>query len=308
MALLDYIKKGRKQPVSNSPLAENRAQEASAELADERVMRWEKVVEHSPNEHTSVIELCNALNEAKRLEDADKLLTQLVAEFPDERAVLYAVARQHLRTHRNEEALAAWIEIDKLWPSNVEPLQNIGALMIRCGKAEQSLDIAAQLSELDDGRSERLLIRAYRKMEDYDNLITQLNQASARRRLDADESAAKIFALLNVEGYDAAIAWARSARDDFPENKSITVEFASLLSMKEKFSEALDVLDSHAHIMDDPSLHAPRRTTLLVKLGRFDEADMCAEQALIKSPNDKDLLLAHARIAQARFSAIRRTA
>lgn len=304
MALFNFKNKTPELPESDHSSVDSWNLKTKEDLADIRLTRWQKVVEQCPNDHKSVLELCNVLNELKRYDEVEDYLTHLVDIFPNKRSVLSAIARQHLRRNRKEESLAAWIDIDKRWPNNVEPLQNIGGLMIRCGQAEQSLDVAKQLSEIDPDRADKLRIRAYKKLEKYKELLDLINKVSANRTLDADESAAKILALLNIEGCDTAIVWAKSAQDSFPKHKNIALELANLFSNKEQYNEALEVLESHSFSMNDTFLHAARRTALLVKLGRLDEADKCAEHALNENPNDKDLLLAHARIAQARFASI----
>jgi tetratricopeptide (TPR) repeat protein len=308
MAFLDFLKAASDLPHSEVTSADSANQERSTEPTDDRIKRWRKVIDLYPNDHKAVLALCEALNDVKQYEEADKHLARLTVDYPEERNVMYSAARQHMRRRRDQDALQAWIEIDKRWPNNIEPLQNIGALMIRCDQAKESIGIAKQLLDLDLDRSERLLVRAYRKLENYQNLLELLKTISARRALDADESAAMILALSRIEGHEAAIKHATSARDAYPRHAGIALELTNLLSCADQFSEALKTLETHASTMNEIHLHAARRATLLAKLGRLDEADECAENALNDNPNDKDLLLAHARIAQARFTASRETA
>ncbi len=125
----------------------------TADALTEGLERWKKVVDLDPENTEAVLSLCSVLRELGRNDDVDEQLSKLLIIKPDDRGVLTAMARQLLNTRRDEQALEAWKDLDKRWPNQLETLQSVGALLIRCDKAEESLEVVDRLEALESARA-----------------------------------------------------------------------------------------------------------------------------------------------------------
>ncbi len=110
----------------------------------------------------------------------------------------------------------------------------------------------------------------------FDELLDLLSHAATNQTLSAEEEAIRIIATENVHGCVDAIETAQAASTSYPRDHAINIELARLHVLQGSYSDALSVLEKHASLVNDETLHAARRVSLLVHDGQLDRADECA--------------------------------
>ena len=271
----------------------------------EALARWQRVVEVAPDNLDARLHVVAALQKLGRENELQRALDDAAALFPDERRVVFQLARRLLNNNENEPALVRWQEIEQRWPTDVEAIGNVGFLLVRVGRAEEALEKATELDARDADRASRLRIKACQRLGRAGEAIEEFERVKARRSLDAQETY-ELASLHYAEGdVQRATDLTTEALERAPDHVALVRFMIRLLEHQEKPAEALELLERAPIESTAESFKLTKSIALLITLGRFDDADRRCDEALANRPDDADLLLLHARCAQNRFGSLR---
>jgi len=101
---------------------------------------YRKVIELSPTEARSYLELANFLAKQSRYDDAFKLLEGAAPQFPQDGVMQFALGAAGFNVSKNEEAEAAFLKAVELNPGNVEPYFYLGSIQVGKGDAQKATE------------------------------------------------------------------------------------------------------------------------------------------------------------------------
>jgi tetratricopeptide (TPR) repeat protein len=237
--------------------------------------------------------LLDAAQEAAGKKDyagAAKNYEEYLAKKPDDAIVHYDLGYAYAALNRPAEAKTEFERAIQLDPKMTAAYMNLGVTLLRSDPAAAvgPLQKAADLSP-QDSRVRRLLGTA---LERSGKLAEAIEQYRAARKLDDSDFAVRLalgHALLNVgrasdseTEYRAALV-ARATDTELSQARRGLVE---ALVTEKKVLEGADELDLYLKSQPDDAKARVERASLLIDLGKYDDALAELDRAAVKAPED----------------------
>ena len=262
--------------------------------------RWDEVCRRDPNQLGASLHQAVALRELGRYDDAEVLLRQAAAKFPEAAQPLTELARVAEARQDWEEALARWREARTRFPEEAASYVGEAAALRRSGRMEEAepllLKAAERLPHDPAPLAEWALIAHERR--DWEEALKRWDSVHANF---PDHRNAYLFgamALRELGRLDEAEALLRSALGRFSPDFALQVEHGRIAEARGDMSEAQARWAALKSAFPQYSLGYISEARGLRQLGRFDEAEQLLATAVSLFPDDPGARSEHAWLAQ----------
>jgi len=275
----------------------------AVELTEE-LSRWSRVLEAEEDCLDSRLRVIEILTELERNDEVARQY-ELAAPFhAEDLRFTVPYARHLLRSGATADAIEWWSRIERVRPSDVEALNNLGFLFLRAGNPDEALRRAEQLEELDAGRACQLRIRSLIQSGRHEEAMTEIEAdrvADSTTSMDTIELAS-LFT--RFENHEIARSLLASEEDRVRSDPAVAALYLRVLQRLGHHAEASAVLNELPRSVLVPRLRKIQ-AEVLISLSQFEDADSVCMSALQEDPDNVDLLKLYARSAQARFASER---
>ena len=282
--------------VEYARLAERRADWPAA------LQRWAAIRSGMPEAEIGYTEGARALLDAGQVDEADALTAQAMQSWPENAAIARSWADLAVRRQAWPEALDRWTKVRGLLPDMPEGfVQGARALdaLGRHAEAEALLGQGCDANPNHFGLANEWADLAMRR-KDWSQAIVRWQAAHARFPLEIRCYTEGARAYTEAGRFDEADALLVEGIERFPGRTDVLFHWAHLAPRSQPPAEILRRWARFRAVFPDHHAGYCFGAWYLQELGRFDDAEALAAQALEKLPNHPEVLLTWGQIAQRR--------
>jgi tetratricopeptide (TPR) repeat protein len=268
----------------------------------EILRRWELALERVPHHPVSYSRVAGVLRDLQRYDEADAILLEAQARFPDEASMLMEHPRAAEARRDWSEALTRWDRARARYPDHVPGYVGAAAALRELGRLEEA--DALLLEARDRFPDEPALIFEHCRIAESGgdaNEILSRWQIALDRLPDLPLGYSRVAgALRDLRRHDEADAVLSEAQAKFPDEPGMLLEFARVAEARKDWPEALRRWNLARERLPGNWQVYTGAAAAFRALKQFDDADAVLSAGLENLPTEPVLLFDYCRIAEAR--------
>jgi tetratricopeptide (TPR) repeat protein len=263
--------------------------------------RWSAVTKSFPDEHQGYLGMSRALTALGRCDEAEAMLTHAVERIAADADLL--IAHAWAAEHRNPGETLRRLESARFrFPDDPAPCFGIGAALRDLGRFDEADAILSATLERFPGHVDVLVnyARVAEERGEWAEAAQRWQQVRAAQPGLLEGYLGYAAALVGMARIEEADAVLMEAAREFPTNPDVLIDYARAAQRRADWQQAVVRWEAVRDRFPERIAEYAEMGVALRELGRFDDADALLRSAFERHPEDTDIRVNYAWVADHR--------